>query len=438
MTFVEADKGGIIVTGDCAADVYAETQYILSRCGEVYISFLVPVKQADGKFVSKGNVILGGDDMMARSERKLSDKAIGADDRTRVHGLWQERLAKDDWAGWRAMMSLEMIEGQRVPVDPNTPFTGYYRSKRKDKTFAPVAYWKENGKWCCLIDGQPVDETKALDQWPFIARYPISLEWYTAVAEEGKPWPDADARVSSEALAETKPSREIIGGNNPPQEDALTSIKNKIENAKGGVDDYKTIKDDEALAKAKSLKNRLTELAGEADKTRKAEKEPHKIAADAVDELWMPVVKDAQAAAKTINAAMDAWETEKLQARRKVEQEAAAAQAAADRIAADNARKLREAEAAGAPAPELAPVPEVKPVAAPPIENTTVRAGYGRAGSVKTEWVVTKITDVDALFVLLKTHPELRELMLKLAQRAKNAGIDPPGVEMEERAKVRG
>jgi hypothetical protein len=54
-----------------------------------------------------------------------------------------------------------------------------------------------------------------------------------------------------------------------------------------------------------------------------------------------------------------------------------------------------------------------------PIEQKTTRVqpGYGRAGSIKTHKVVTAITDIDALFGLLKTHAELKAKMLELAQR---------------------
>ena len=60
MTSVEADNKGIIVTGSTVAEVYEETQRIAFRCGEIFCGFTIPVKQADGRFVSHGNVVLGG------------------------------------------------------------------------------------------------------------------------------------------------------------------------------------------------------------------------------------------------------------------------------------------------------------------------------------------------------------------------------------------
>lgn len=59
MTIVEADKSAIIITGDTVADVYGETQNITKRCGGVFVSFTNPVEQADGRFVSIGNIVIG-------------------------------------------------------------------------------------------------------------------------------------------------------------------------------------------------------------------------------------------------------------------------------------------------------------------------------------------------------------------------------------------
>ena len=59
MCVIEADHKGIVVTGPSVAEVYEATQNIVRRCGEIYTSFTTPVKQADGQFVSRGNVVLG-------------------------------------------------------------------------------------------------------------------------------------------------------------------------------------------------------------------------------------------------------------------------------------------------------------------------------------------------------------------------------------------
>ena len=363
------------------------------------------------------------------------------EDRKRIHALWQKKLAGDPWNGWRALLAGWEIEGVRVPVSADEPLTGYYRVKKRDGTFMPCAYWLEDDVWKCLIDGKIIEPDRAIEQWPFISRYPISRAWYVAVAEEGKPWPDADERVTSQALSASaeRPADAPapMGHNDPPEEMPIDALRNKIANAKGGIPDYSLIRDDEKMAKAKSLKNRLTELAGEAKKEREKRSRPHLDALEEIRAEWSPLVDDATAAAKTVNVAMDEWATEKLRIQRAAEAEVERRRRAAEAIEAENARKLREAEEAGKPAPKLQEAPKVEEAPPPSVEGTVVRPGYGRAGRTKTYWALVEITDYDALFGLLKTHKELRDKMGELAQRAKDAGIEPPGCKFEERAKVK-
>src|ERR1017187_5274727 len=92
---------------------------------------------------------------ISQGEQTMAEATNAVNDQQRIHQLWQERLGDDLWYGWRALLAGRKIEGVAVPVDANTPFTGYYRTKRKDKTFAPVAYWYDKeGNLLCTIDGK--------------------------------------------------------------------------------------------------------------------------------------------------------------------------------------------------------------------------------------------------------------------------------------------
>src|SRR5712671_2511151 len=64
--------------------------------------------------------------------------------RIRIHKLWQAKLNADVWNGWRAMLAGWEIEGTKVPVDPNTPFQGFFRSRLQDKTFEPVHFYRDS------------------------------------------------------------------------------------------------------------------------------------------------------------------------------------------------------------------------------------------------------------------------------------------------------
>lgn len=353
-------------------------------------------------------------------------KPVGDPEWVKANEVWQARLKVDAYAGWKALMSGEKINGYGVPVSIDDPFTGFYRWKQRDKTFKPVAFWYEGPmrppKLVCLVgdDEEVLDELRAREIWTYCCGHAVTHETYLKAMDSGQ-WPDADPRLTWKSLkqaADYAPG-EAATTNNPPAETPLEECKNKIANAKGGLDDYKSIKDDEQLARAKSLKNRLTELRSEADNTRKELKRPHKEAADAVDAEWMPVVNEADAAARAVQGAMDVYATLQLQLRR-------AAEAEAER------RRLAERPEVGNedPGEEVAPAPIAE-------TTTVVKPGYGRAGRIATENVVTEIVNIDLLFGFLKTHKELKDKMLELAQRAVTAGYEVPGVKVEERAKVK-
>lgn len=292
---------------------------------------------------------------------------------------------------------------------------GFYR-KRTSKAgpFVPVAIWEHEGAVVALVDGKSGDPAAL---WSFVCRYPVTEEQYRSRVETGK-WHDEDQAVT-ESLS-PPPAR--MGDNNPPTDEAEI-LKGQIDAATVGAESYVEIKDDETAAKAQSLRSRLLELSGTADKKREAEKKPHFEAGKAVDAKWQPLVKLAKEAADRIRSALGAHETRKAKEadeRRRIAEEA--------RVKAEAAAAKAAAKGKPAPAPPPPP-PEPEPV------QTQVRGAYGRAATIKAV-KVAKVTNQDELYPFLKTHPELVDLMAKLAQRAVTAGLAPPGVEITEERQV--
>lgn len=317
----------------------------------------------------------------------------------------------NDWSGWRSL-----LKGEKIDVDPNTPFTGYYRTRRgRGGPFVPVAYWRDqSGNLVCTIDGKVIDEDKAIERWPYCVKNPISHEWFVAVSDGGA-WPDIDSVVDEQIAG--------AGHNNGPTDEAEV-LREQIEAASAGVGEYSKITDDSTAAKAQSLRSRLLDLHRTADKTREAEKKPHLEAGKAVDAKWQPLVKKAKEAADTVARAMSAFETEKA----RIAREAEAARQAAIREQEEAARKAAEA---GKPAPK----PAALPPAPEPVAATPIKGAYGRAASVKVVKVAT-VTDQDAVYRFMRERPEVAELLTSLAQRAVNAGHEVPGVSIEEQRKV--
>lgn len=294
----------------------------------------------------------------------------------------------DAWHWWtQALESPKEIGQAHLPVSVDSPEQGFYRTRYKGKPWEPVAIWKDDsGNWVALRSGKPV---KADDVWNWACRNPITIEAYEkALAGEG--WADDDPSVAA-----------ALAGHNVGALSERELLQDEIESAKQGAEAYATIENDEQAGKAQSLRARMNELAGKADKQREALKKPHLEAGKLVDAEWMPLVKEAKGVADMLRQFIAAFETMKLRERRRLE-----------------AERSRE------------------DVAPPPITDDKIKGNYGRAASVGTELVVTGISDQDALYQFLRDHPDLKACLRDLGQRALRAGHQPPGIEFEERAKI--
>lgn len=296
--------------------------------------------------------------------------------------------------------------GKSLPVHEGDPQAGFYRKRKfKGGPFVPVAIWRDGESMVALCDEKSADPAEL---WTFVCRNPITEAAYHKAVKTGE-WDDVAPGV----------------GHNSGDDDPFESLSDQIAAAGKNVATFSKIEDDEAQAKAQSARARLNELSNEADKIRKREKEPHFEAGKAVDAKWQPLVKDAKAGADAIAKAMGAYETEKArkaaEARRKAEEEARKRE-----------EERRAAEAAGKPAPEPEPAPISEPEPAP----TTIKGGYGRAASVRVVRIVAQVTDWGALWGFLREHPELKDNMIRLAQRALDKGHEVPGVAVDEERRV--
>ena len=329
----------------------------------------------------------------------------------------------NDWSWWQqALENRREIGKPHLPVSVDSPQQGFYKTRWPGKPWEPVAIWLDGAKWMALRSGELVD---AAAVWNHCCRYPISAEVYEkAVANQG--WEDDDPTVAA-AMAGI--------GHNVGDTSESEQIADEIENAKQGADAYAKITSDDQANKAQSLRARVNELAGKADKQREALKKPHLDAGRAIDAEWMPLVKEAKAVGEMLRKSIEAFKTAVLQERRRLEAER---QRAEQERLAEEARAREEAQAALAAGQPVVVPPEPAPIPPPlpPITDDKIKGTYGRAASIAVELVVTAITDQDALYQFLREYPDLRECLRDLAQRAVKAGGNPPGVTIEERAKI--
>ena len=275
----------------------------------------------------------------------------------------------------------------KAPVGAvDDPQVGFYRRKRRDGSYDPVAIY-HNGEGIVARVGQidVTDINKIQELWNWCNTHPLSEEQYRAVAEEGKPWHDIDPTVHAG-----------IGHNAPPS-DLLADLRQSIAACKEASAEYSRVTSDEQQAKAQSLRARLNELSKQADNERKRLKQPHLDAGKAVDDAWQPLVKEAIEVARGIALAMGAWEDEKAKL---------AAKAAA----------------------------ETQTIA--PVSPSKIKGAYGRAGSIRVTKVIT-ITDIDVVFQQFREDGSLRVLLTALATDAVNAGQTVAGVTVEDKRVVR-
>lgn len=314
---------------------------------------------------------------------------------------------KPDYTYW-----MNALTGTFGPVHDDDPQPGFYRKRtRKAAGYVPVAIWEQDGKLIAAIDGHAGDANAV---WTYCCTNPIREEHYHARVKTGK-WHDEDDAVT-ESLAHRTDT------NNPPTDEAEI-LQGQIDAAAAGAEQYAEIADDETAAKAQSLRSRLLELSGNADRMREDKKRPHLEAGKAIDAKYMPLVKLAKAAADAIRTALGQHETRKARAAeqaRRLEEEARV-KAAREAAPLDGLEEL-----IGPTAPVPAPLPEPAPA---------IRGAYGRAAAVKVV-KIAKVTDQDAAYLALKSQPELAALIQKLAQKMVDAGYSLAGVEITEERKV--
>ena len=314
------------------------------------------------------------------------------------------------------------LKGTRGPIHDGEPQSGFYRQKRKDGQYEPVAYWKDGttGEQRCHINGRtPRDPLRMFEVWPHASRHPISAEAYWHRMDTGQ-WLDNDAGAAAAAN----------GPQIDPATDPAGSLAAEIAAAKAGLAAYKTIESDEQSAKAQTLRSALTALKGKAEKAYEAANRPLLDEQQRLRKVWFALRDDASAGADALRKAMGAWEDIKRENARRAAIETS-------RLQAEAAQKAIETMGGGEVQHEILAAAAVKPVTPnTPPPATKIKGASGRAASVQLKKVVTAI-DIDKAFAQFRDDPELYEFLKDLSQKVVNAGFVAIGATIEERSDVR-
>jgi hypothetical protein len=197
-----------------------------------------------------------------------------------------------EYAFWEAALKSPDAIGKTIQTDENSPQPGFYRTKDGH----PVAIWRDTDDVLLIMRGESdyIPERDYGDVWLRCLNRPVSEDHYNGKLETGL-WHD-----EVEAVSET------IGHNVKNSEDPAMLASMIAGLVKASAEYAKVTSDDDA-AQAQTIRARLNELGGKADKLREVEKAPHLAAGKAVDGKWQPMIKDADASAKQLRAAIAKW-----------------------------------------------------------------------------------------------------------------------------------
>lgn len=318
------------------------------------------------------------------------------------------------YAYWQARQ-----RGETFPAYVDQPECGFYRKKnggyrkgiKQPTTYEPVAiFLDENGEMVGRIGSQGnirevrIDDTanyNLRDIWSYISDKDISEETYRAVAERGEPWPDAhDPKKNIIIAPSTGPNtlvrdsiedtvlRGLFNGSDSKLIDHLTAVK-------AGISQYDKIESDEMAARALSLKNEITSVAGELEKVRTELVRPHLDAQQEINGRLNPIIKDAKEDSAKLLRAIGSWEDQK-----------------------------RESATLN---PSSTNMPSPKAQIAPAV---------GRRASVKIVKVVIAISPEKA-WEQFGSSREVYDVMMKLAQKTVDAGLPCDCAVIEEKSVVR-
>lgn len=335
------------------------------------------------------------------------------------------------WQWWQTALADPSQIGKTLIASESDPQQGYYRTRRKDGQWEPVAIFYPEGSDQIVgyRNGREVRDVNEL--WVWSLRQPISYEAYEKAMAGGgfDDEPPAPARI----------------GDNSGDSDPFEALRIEYLGEKELAEEFmkQKVTTQAQADKVAIWAKRLTAIKSKAEGLHKVEKQPHLDAGRAVDDKWRELKSEPDELAKRLKAHIKPFLQEQIRAeeerQRKARDEAEKARRAAEeaaRKAAEGAQQSeRDREAAAREADRLAAQAKA---AAEEAEARKVNAGRtGARVSVRVEkvGVVTDYGKAAAALVAMR-HKDIIEIIDKLAQRAAKAGMPFDGMEIKDEEKV--
>lgn len=327
----------------------------------------------------------------------------------------------DRWVWWQ-----QALKGKFGPIHDGTPNQGYFRVRRKDGPWEPVAIWQEeDGTWLAYRDGK---EVRAEDIWTWVCRNPISFEAYEKAMAGGG--------------FEDEPPAPAIGDNSGDL-DPFEALRIEYLGEKEQADEFmkQPVKTQAQADKVAIWAKRLTAIKAKAEGLHKTEKQPHLDAGRVVDDKWRDLKTEPDELSKKLKAHIKPFLQEQIRAeedrQRKAREDAErirreAQEAAKQAEAVENTVDRERAKQDAARALQAARDAEQE------AEARKVNAGRtGARMSMRTEKIgfVTDYGKAAAALVAMK-HPDMLAEIDRLAKAAGKKNFPFDGMEIKEEERV--
>jgi len=324
----------------------------------------------------------------------------------------------DRWAWWSNALKGNFGQASESHVEQ-----GYYRTRRKDGQWEPVAIWwdEESGKWLGYRNGREARDVNEL--WVWSMRQPITHAAYEKAMAGGGFDDEPPAPIGDNS------------GDADPFEALRIEFEGEAELARQFL--KAEVKTQADADKAGIWAKRLADISKRADGEREREKAPHLHASRMVDDKWRPVIGDAKDMAASLKKHVEPFliaQKRAKEARARAAAEEAARLRREAEAAAEAARKAEQTdERAEAERARLIQQAQEAEKAAEIRNATAGRTGARVALRIEKRG---EIVDYDLLLTALKDRSEIKEVVQSLANRAAKSGFDLPGMKIVEIEKV--
>jgi len=310
------------------------------------------------------------------------------------------------------------LAGTEQEVHEDQPQCGFWRRREKKDSplWSAIATW-EDPVGIVGTEIRSDGSTRMIDVpelWTYFCQNPVTYEAYQQFKESHR-WPD-DA-----------PEPPAAGHNRPPEldsDDPFTRLSAELKSEHETVYVFlgTEITTQDQADQVGSWVKRLTRLGSEVKDAHKLEKDPHLSAGREVDDKWRDLKPAFKDLADHLRRHADAWMIAQKRAKEaevnKKLAEAAKLDEEADKATVDQHEDLKQKAA------------DKRKDAQTLAKKGTTAGRTGAKMSVR-EVTVGTVEDYDKAHMAFKDHPEMKNLITRLAQQAAKAGVPVDGVKIE-------